>query len=46
LELPFIYRSDDDGNVNMVDNVKQVRAVFPPTKLTISTLVPARVSNC
>jgi len=27
LELPFIYRSDDDGNVNMVDNVKQVRAL-------------------
>lgn len=23
LELPFVYRSDDDGNVNMIDNVKQ-----------------------
>jgi hypothetical protein len=23
LELPFVYRSDDDGNVNLMDNVKQ-----------------------
>jgi len=23
LELPFIYRSDDDGNVNLIDNLKQ-----------------------
>ena len=23
LELPFVYRSDDDGNVNMVDNIKE-----------------------
>lgn len=23
LELPFVYRSDDDGNVNMLDNVRQ-----------------------
>jgi len=30
LELPFIYRSDDDGNVNMVDNVKQVCSSHAP----------------
>ncbi|KAF2089412.1 putative metacaspase [Saccharata proteae CBS 121410] len=23
LELPFVYRSDDDGNVNMIDNLKE-----------------------
>lgn len=23
LELPYVYRSDDDGNVNMMDNLKQ-----------------------
>lgn len=23
LELPYVYRSDDDGNVNMLDNVRQ-----------------------
>jgi len=23
IELPFVYRSDEDGNVNLVDNVKQ-----------------------
>ncbi|TID15197.1 putative metacaspase [Venturia nashicola] len=23
LELPFVYRSDDDGNINMIDNVKE-----------------------
>ncbi|QDS74925.1 hypothetical protein FKW77_004273 [Venturia effusa] len=23
LELPFVYRSDDDGNVSMIDNVKE-----------------------
>ena len=23
LELPYVYRSDDDGNVSMIDNVKQ-----------------------
>jgi len=23
LELPFVYRSDDDGNVNLMDNLKQ-----------------------
>lgn len=23
VELPFVYRSDEDGRVNLVDNVKQ-----------------------
>lgn len=23
LELPYVYRSDDDGNVNLVDNIKE-----------------------
>jgi hypothetical protein len=23
MELPFVYRTDADGNVNMVDNIKQ-----------------------
>ncbi|RDW95202.1 putative metacaspase [Coleophoma crateriformis] len=23
LELPFVYRSDDDGNVNLMDNIKE-----------------------
>lgn len=23
LELPFVYRSDDDGNINVIDNIKE-----------------------
>jgi len=28
LELPFVYRSDDDGNVNLMDNLKEGMHLF------------------
>ena len=45
LELPFVYRTDEDGNVNLVDNLKEGVALASEVRLS-RTSVTAALTTC